>query len=395
MPKFRFRAVDLQNAKLSGVVEARDVDDFRKIMRSRDLYPIRFKILDERGSKYRIKANELAEFCRQLSSMLSSGITVVRAMEIFKERDFKPKLKIIYETMHKNIQQGMALSEAMNQHGNAFPELLINMVGSGETSGRLENVTERMALHYDKEHRLNGKIQSAMRYPKILGAATLIVILIIFTLVLPSFFDVLLDIELPLITIIVIAISEFLIAQWYVVLIIVLTTIVVVQYLLSIYKIRLAFDKAKLRMPVIGKLLKIIYTARFSRTLSSLYSSGVSMIRSLEITGTVIVNKYIESQFPDLVKNVRNGESLSESIRKIDGFDNKLSNTVLVGEEAGRLDNMLISVADSFEYEAEQASTALVAFSEPIMIVVMGIVIMVVLLSVMLPMAAVYQGFGL
>ena len=167
MPKFRFTALNVENQKIIGSVDARDVDDFRKIMRSRELYPVKFKTIDEQSSKYRIKADEVAEFCRQLSSMLSSGITVVRAMEIFKERDFKPKLKTIYITMHKNIQQGMALSEAMRQHGNAFPELLINMVSSGESSGRLENVTARMAIHYEKEHKLNGKIKSAMRYPKI------------------------------------------------------------------------------------------------------------------------------------------------------------------------------------------------------------------------------------
>ena len=395
MPKYIYTAKDIENNKFTDSVEARDENEFRRIMRTRNLFPIKFKVIDDRQGSYRIKANEVADFCRQLSSMLSSGITVVRAMEIFKERDFKPKLKAIYEKMHKDIQQGLALSEAMQHHGNAFPELLVNMVASGETSGKLENVMDRMALHYDKEHRLNGKIKSATRYPKILGAATVGVVLIIFTFVLPQFFDILEGVELPLITRAVIAASDFIIARWYIILIVVLVCIVLVQYLLTVYKIRLAFDKAKLRMPVIGKLLRIIYTARFSRTLSSLYSSGVSMIRSLEITGTIVMNKYIESQFSDLVKDVRNGEALSDSVRKIDGFDNKLPNTILVGEEAGRLDTMLVSTADSFEYEAEQASEALVAFSEPIMIVAMGIVIIVVLLSVMMPMAALYEGFGL
>jgi type IV pilus assembly protein PilC len=364
-------------------------------MRSRGLFPTRFNAADEKQATLRLGANEVSEFCRQLSSMLGSGITVVRAMEIFKERDFKPKIKAIYEKMYKDIQQGTALSEAMQVHGRAFPELLINMAASGESSGRLENVLERMAVHYDKDHRLNGKIKSAMRYPKILAGATLVVVLIIFLLVLPRFFDMLDGIDLPTITIIVMAISDYIMTQWWLIILVVLIMIVGVQWLLGIYRVRLAFDKLKLRLPLVGKLLKIIYTARFSRTLSSLYSSGVSMIRSLEITGTIVMNKYIESQFADLVKDVRNGESLSESIRKIDGFDSKLPNTILVGEEAGRLDTMLVSTADSFEYEAEQASEALVGYSEPIMIAVMGIVIMVVLLSVMLPMAAMYDGFGI
>jgi type IV pilus assembly protein PilC len=315
-------------------------------------------------------------------------------MEIIKERDSKsPKLKMIYERLHKDIQQGMALSDAMRVHGNSFPLLLINMAASGETSGRLENVMSRMAIHFDKEHRLNGKIKSAMRYPKILAFCTIAVVLIIFLLVLPEFFDMLQGFELPLITRAVIGFSNFLMDRWYLIAIVVMILIVLVQYLLSIYKIKWNFDRLKLRMPVIGPLLKIIYTARFSRTLSSLYSSGVSMIRALEITGTIVMNTYIESQFVELVKDVRNGELLSTSVRKIDGFDNKLANTIMIGEEAGRLDDMLVSTADSFEYEAEEATSALVALAEPVMIVVIGVVIMVVLLSVMLPMATLYETF--
>jgi len=396
MPKFSFTALDLENKKVIGAIDAKDEDDFRRIMRGRDLVPLKIKPVDEKQNIYRLKANEVAEFCRQLASMLSSGITAIRAMEILKQRDFKPKLKSVYEKLHKDISQGSSISEAMLQQGKAFPLLLINMFASGEASGQLETVTERMATHYEKEHRLNGKIKSAMRYPKILGVATILVVLIIFIVVLPEFFGTLtsLGTELPTITKVIIAMSEFLLSGWYLLLIAGLALVLGIQLLLSVDRVRLAFDKFKLKMPVVGKLLKIIYTARFARTLSSLYGSGVSMIRALEITGTIIINKYIESQFADLVKNVRNGEPLSESVRKIDGLDNKLPNTILIGEEAGRLDAMLISTADAFDYEAEQATGALVALTEPVMIVIMAIVIMIVILSVMLPMAGMYDSFG-
>ena len=396
MPKYEYTALDVTSNKVTGAVDAHDEAEFRRIMRARSLYPSKFKVKDTGGSTYRLKADECAEFCRQLSSMLSSGITAVRAMEILKERDYKPKLKSLYEKMYRDIQQGIAMSEAMRSHGDSFPPLLVNMFASGESSGKLENVAERMALHFDKEHKLNGKIKSATRYPKILCVITLIVVVVIFTVVLPNFFDMLQEFDvIPLITRIVIALSNFIILRYYVIIVAALVLIVLVRYLLALPKLRLKFDKLKLRLPVIGKLLKTIYTARFSRTLSSLYSSGVSMISSLEITGTIIINKYIESQFPKLVSDVRNGESLSDSIRKIDGFDNKLPNTILIGEESGRLDSMLVSTADAFEYEAEQASSALVAYSEPVMIVVMGAIIIVVLLSVMLPMADIYESFGM
>jgi len=397
VPKYQFTALDIENNKIVDVVDARDEEDFRKIMRGRDLVPQKFRIIDEKQHNYRLKANEVAEFCRQLASMLSSGITAVRAMDILRQRDYgKPKLKNIYERLYKDVQQGVSVSEAMQLQGRAFPELLVNMFASGEASGQLESVTDKMATHYEKEHRLNGKIKSAMRYPKILGVTTFIVIIIIFILVLPEFIGMLqgLGTDLPLVTIIIMNISDFLVLRWYLLLIAVLVVVAIIQYLLSIYRIKLAFDKFKLKMPVIGKLLKIIYTARFARTLSSLYGSGVSMIRALEITGTILLNKYLESQFADLVKNVRNGEALSEAVRKIDGLDNKLPNTILIGEEAGRLDTMLVSTADAFDYEAEQATGALVALAEPVMLVIMALVIMMVLLAVMLPMASMYNSFG-
>jgi len=393
MPKYSYTALDNENNKIIDTVDARDDDDFRRIMRLREIYPIKFKSFEDKNQSYKLKSNEVSEFCRQLSSMLSSGITAVRAMEIIKNRDYKPKHKLIYEKMYKDIQKGMAISEAMRVHDKAFPEFLINMFASGESSSRLENVTERMAIHYDKEHKINSKIKSATRYPKILGFTTISVVIVIFVFILPNFFNSLQDIELPGITRFIIAISNMLIDYWYVFVIISLILLVLIRSLFSIYKIALAFDKFKLYVPVIGKLLRIIYTARFSRTLSSLYSSGVPMIKALEITGTIVMNLYIEAQFPQLIKNVRNGELLSEAVRKIEGFDSKLASTILIGEESGRLDTMLVSTADSFEYEAEQATGAMVQLSEPIMLIVLGGLILIVILSVMMPMVGVYESF--
>jgi len=394
LPKYVFTAVDLENNKVNDNVLARDEEEFRRMMRARNLYPVKFKVVDERINSYKLKTDEVADFCRQLSSMLGSGITAVRAMGILKDRDYKPKLKKIYDKMYKDIQQGTEMSEAMRYHDGSFPELLINMFASGEASGKLENVTDRMALHYDKEHRLNGKIKSAMRYPKIIGVITAVVVVIIFVFVMPTFLEILEGMELPLITRIVMWLSDFMIYRWYVILIAVLVFIAVTRYVTQIPSVRFKLDKMKLKMPVIGKLMKTIYTARFARTLSSLYTSGVSMMQSLEVTGSVIMNKYIEHQFVQLVQDVRNGESLSVAVAKVEGFDSKLTSTILIGEESGRLDSMLVSTADSFEYEAEQASGALVQLTEPVVIVVLGVVIMVVLLSVMLPMTTLYEGFG-
>ncbi|MCL2698646.1 MAG: type II secretion system F family protein [Oscillospiraceae bacterium] len=189
-----------------------------------------------------------------------------------------------------------------------------------------------------------------------------------------------------------IGLSRFLQQYWYLVIIGALVFIFIVNFLLTVPKIRYEFDRFKLKMPVAGKLLKIIYTARFSRTLSSLYSSGIPMLRALEITGTIINNKYIMDQFDEVIMNVRNGETLAGSIETIDGFDKKLATTIMIGEETGRLDAMLESTAESFDYEAEIALDKLVQLLQPVMIVIMAVVIGTVMMSVMIPMMTMFQG---
>jgi len=394
MPKYNYTAQDLNNKKLTGELDARDDEDLRRLLRVQNLVPLKYSIIEQKSARYRMKAIEVAEFSRQLASMLASGITIVRAMEILKDRDFSAKVKRIYDKMHKDVLMGYTLSEAMQLQGKTFPDLLVNMYASGEASGQLERVADKMATHYEKEHRLNSKAKAAMTYPIVLLIATIAAVMFLFIIVLPSLFDMFEGMELPAITRFMIWLSGFLQSYWYIVIIVALVIIMIVQYLLRIPVVKYHFDHLKLKMPVAGKLLRTIYTARFARTLSSLYSSGIPMLRALEISSTIINNEYIAYQFPDVITNVRNGDPLAGSIGKIDGFDRKLATTIMIGEETGRLDGMLESTAESFDYEAEIALDKLVQLIQPVMIVIMAAIIGTVMLSVMLPMMNLYQSMG-
>jgi len=351
--------------------------------------------MEDKTTRFKLSAKDVSEFSRQLASMLASGITIVRAMEILKERDFHPKVILIYEKLYKDVQMGYTLSEAMRLQGRAFPELLINMYASGEASGQLERVADKMAVHYDKDHKLNARAKSAMMYPMILLVTTIIVVFILFIFILPTFFEMFEDddIPMPAVTQIMLNISNFMQSYWYIVIIGALILVFAVQTALQTPGFRYWFDRMKLKIKLISGLIKTIYTARFARTLSSLYSSGIPMIRALEITGTIINNKYISDQFPEVITNVRNGDPLSSSVAKVDGFDKKLSTTIMIGEESGRLDTMLESTADAFDYEAEIALDKLVQLIQPIMIVIMAVVIGSIMLSVMLPMMSIYENF--
>ena len=215
--------------------------------------------------------------------------------------------------------------------------------------------------------------------------------MLLFLFVLPNLFDMFEGMEPPGLTQLMINMSEFMQSYWYLVIIGVLVLIFVFQLLLANRKIRYQFDRLKLKLAVIGKLLKIIYTARFSRTLSSLYSSGIPMLRALEITATIVNNKYIAEQFDEVIMNVRNGESLAGSIGAVDGFDRKLTTTIMIGEETGRLDAMLESTAEAFDYEAEIALDKMVQLIQPVMIVVMAGIIGTVMISVFMPMMDLYN----
>jgi len=328
--------------------------------------------------------------------MLGSGVALTRAVSIIMQRDLDPRVRNVYTQLSRSLQQGNSLSVAMKEQGETFPELLIHMFYAGESSGQLDHTAIKMANHYEKEHRLRLKIKNSMTYPTLLLFVTIGVMIIIFTFVLPEIFVVFedMDLDLPFTTRAIMAISNGLLENWLWVLIIIVAIIGVISALSKMDSVRMSVDKTKLKLPKIGKLLKIIYTARFSRTLSSLYSSGLPIIRALQISRETVGNRYVSSLFDDVITAVRNGGVLSQAIKKINVFDGKLASTVLIGEETGKLDEMLNSVADAFDYEAEMATQRLTAFIEPLLILIMAGLVGTVMISVMMPIYQLYQGIG-
>ena len=394
MPVYKYTAKNLQSQLVRGTMEAASADTVRRTLRQNNEFALKIQEVQEHHKVYKLKPMEISDFSRQIASMLASGITMIRAIKIMEERDIKPAIKKVYGVLYQEIQRGNTLSYAMESTGSSFPELLINMYKSGEASGQMEGTARKMADHYEKEHKLRGKIKSAMTYPVILFVITIMVVVLIFTLILPQFFTLFEGIELPAITQLMINISNSMTTYWYIYIIGTLILLVLGGFLITVPRVKKALDQFKLKIPQIGKLMKIIYTARFARTLSSLYSSGLAMINALTISGATIGNTYLQSQFPHAIEQVRNGEPLSASIQTIHGFDAKLVATIYIGEESGNLDDMLEAVADSFDYEAEMATTRLVTFIEPIMIIIMAVIVGGIMLSVMLPIMTLYQNIG-
>lgn len=391
MPTYKYTAVSVDGTKTRGRMDAGGVPQLTHLLGEEGLFLLSQQETTKVQKQQKLKTIEVADFCRQLAAMLSSGITLIRAMQIIAQRDNKPHVQKVYDALIDDLQKGTSLSDSMEHQGKAFPELLINMMRAGESSGRMDTTAIKMANQYDKEHRLNGKIKNATMYPAILGVLVVIVVIAIFTFVLPTFFEMFEGQQLPMVTQIVMAISDFLVANWIFLLIGILVLVLLLTGIFKMPHPREWLDKMKLRVPKVGKLLSTIYTARFARTMASLYVSGIPMIQSLTIARKTIGNKYIENQFDLVIEKLANGQTLSQSLMDVDGFEPKLKSTILIGEESGRLEQMLESVADQFDYDSEMASQRMVALIEPILIVVMAVLIAFIMISVMLPIYQMYS----
>lgn len=397
MPLYQYTAKDMQAAVVRGTADEENEQALAARLRASGQFLLHCRQLDEpEKSVYRPKPNELAEFAGELGTMLASGITLVRAMNIILQSDLRPKPRALYQNVAAALQRGLSFSEALDSQNGAFPPLMVNMFRAGEASGKMDQAAKKIAVHYEKDNKVRSKIKSAMIYPIILVCVAILVMLGIFLFIMPQFFDTFasFDMELPGITKAVMAFSNLLTEQWAYCLLAAIGVILGISILLQRPGVRLMLDKFKLKLPKIGKLLRTIYTARFARTLSTLYTSGLPMIQALSVAAETIGNRYIARQFDQVTAQVRSGAPLSASLSVINGFSSKLSSVTLIGEESGRLDEMLDNMADSFDFESEKAIERLIAMLEPAMIVILAIGVGVIMVSVMLPLYTMYQNLS-
>lgn len=393
MVQYRYQAKDENGRTISGVLSANDEQELYEKLKLDKKYLISAKAQNHAKKLKRIKSNALSDFSRNISELIASGVTLVKALKIISEDEsLQEKDRMVYADILKQVRTGIPFSECLASEGDFFPPLFINMIKSSEESGDLDKIAGQLAEHYDKEYRLSQRVKSAMTYPKILCVLIVIVVAVIMGFVIPQFQELFDQMDsLPATTTVLLNISNFVKTRWYVLIFVGAIVVLVFKLLFAIPKVRYMKDKLEIHLPLIGKLRKVIYTARFARTLSSLYSAGISIMSCLQIARTTIGNTYIESQFDQLIADVRNGNSLSEAISKVDGFTKKLSSSVLVGEETGTLDHMLTSVAKQMEFDSDMALNKLVSYLEPAMIVVMAVIVGFIMIAVIQPIYGSYQ----
>jgi type IV pilus assembly protein PilC len=335
-----------------------------------------------------VKLKDMVVFSRQFSSMIGSGVAMLRTLTIMTDQCENPKLKRTLDAVRKSVESGSALSDAFNKHPDVFDKLYVSMVRAGEAGGILDEVLKRLADFLEARQKLNAKVKSAMVYPSVVLAVALIVFWAMLTFILPIFQNLFKTVggELPAYTQMLINLSEFMRSIWMLLFVVSVTAAVWgLKRWYATESGKLQIDTLVLRLPVFGDLMKKVSIARFSRTFGTLVRSGVPMLSALDVVKDTSGNAILAQSVDKISREVREGGTISKPLSKDPLFPPMVTQMVAVGEETGRLDDMLQKVAEFYDMEVENAVEALTSLLEPIMVVGIGGIVGSVVVGMYLP----------
>lgn len=399
MATYVFKAMDLAGVPAGGEVEANSKQDVADQLKERGLVVI------DIAAKYRskelnvdlfahVKASDLAVASRQLSTMVTSGMTILRALYVLENQTKSKLLCETFTAVRHDVEAGLLLSDALERHPKVFSTLYVAMVRAGETGGVLEQALLRIADQLEKDASLRRQIRSAMIYPILVITFALTVMLALVAFLIPVFEKVFKEFHgnLPGLSKFMVGFSHLLTQRWYVLIVVVAGLIFGFLSFKSSKWGRPHWDAFKLRVPMkIGDVVQKVCIARWSRTFSALTSAGVPIIQAIEITGKTAGNAVIERAMDDVIASVKAGGSIAEPLRKCGAFPVMVPHMIGVGEETGALDAMLEKVAEFYEDEVETAVKALTSIMEPAMIILVGGIVGVIVVSMYLPLFNVYN----
>jgi type IV pilus assembly protein PilC len=401
MATFAFKALDLSGAPTKGEIEAADKQTVASQLRSKGLIVVD---IEERAAASagdllarfkKVKADDLVIATRQLSTMVHSGMSLLRALYVIEEQTEAEKLREIWIEVRKDVEAGLALSDALKKHPDVFNELYVAMVQAGETGGILDQTLVRVATQLEKDAALRRQIKAAMVYPSLIGGFALVVLVALVAFLVPVFEKIFEDFggELPAITKFTVWLSHMFTQRWYVMIAVIFGVIWLFRRWKKTERGRMQWDRLKLKFPMkIGGIVQKVALARFSRTFSGLIAAGVPMLEAIDITGRTSGNRVVEMAMEDVRESVKKGGSLTQPMTQVpEAFPVMVTQMIGVGEETGALETMLTKVADFYEEQVEAAVKALTSILEPIMIVIVGAIVGFIVIAMYLPMFKVYD----
>ncbi len=391
MPTFAYEALDTRGQRISGTLEAPDQQQLISNLVSQGFQPVKIKRLRRletiwAGRRSRLSHDELLYFTRELADLLKAGVALERALVIVEDSAEQDHIKHLLKSLREEIHGGRKLSEALAMYPAIFDNLYINMVRVGELGGVLALVLERLDDFLERSMRIRKFIITSSIYPSILALVGIISVTILVTFVVPKFGQIFEDMNqpMPLITKIIVEASSFLQSWWWALLLAILTTGGAFYAYIHSMEGQAWWDKTLLRLPVAGAFVKKIQLGRFSRTLGTLLESGIPILKGISLSGEVVTNSVLKSAIKEIYKGIRQGKSLSQLMKKTGIFPSLMVHLVAVGEETGKMSEMLLKIADDMDERVQQETKIFLSMIEPITIVVMGIVIGGIILSMLM-----------
>jgi type IV pilus assembly protein PilC len=342
----------------------------------------------------RVKPAELTIMSRQLATMISAGMTLLRAFYVLEDQSENPLLKKTLSGVREDIESGLAFSEALAKHPKVFNPLYVAMVRAGETGGVLEEALDRVADQLEKDDNLRRQVKSAMMYPIVVLTFAMCVLIGLIAFIVPVFVKVFADFggSLPMITKVTVEASHLVTGSWYILVVLAVGGVTGFRKWRKSVWGRPQWDRLRLRIPFkIGDTVQKISLARWSRTFAALYSAGVPIMQAIEITGQTAGNAVIEKAMADVIESVRAGGTIADPLKQSPIFPSMVAQMIAVGEETGNLDAMMSKVADFYESEVEAAVKALTSILEPVMIILVGGIVGFIVIAMYMPMFKVYD----
>ena len=399
MAAYVFKAMDMTGAKATGEVEADSQQAVADQLKARGL--IVLDIAAKRGSKEirlgfmeKIKPVDLTVMTRQLSTMVSSGMTILRALYVLEAQTESKPLVEVLKKVRKDVEAGLPLSDALDRHRKVFSPLFVAMTRAGETGGMLESSLLRIASQLEAEDSLRRQVKSAMMYPAVVLGFALCVLIGLVAFIVPVFVGVFDQFggELPAVTKVTVGLSKLLTTKWYLMIAMVVGAVYAFRKWKASEKGRGQWDAFRLRFPFkIGDIVQKIALARWSRTLSALITAGVPLLQALDITAKTAGNRVVENAMADVMNSVKGGGTIADPLKSSAVFPNMVTHMVGVGEETGALDQMLTKIADFYEDQVNAAVKSLTSILEPLMLVVVGGIVGFIVISMYMPLFKVYD----
>ena len=405
MEVYSYTAVGTDGKDKKGTVEAESERDAAKKIKADGLIPMSVQKqsalnkdinLPFLNKKKKIKPRDLSVFCRQFSSILKAGVSVINALEMLADQTENKTLREAVVEVQSNVEKGETLSKSMKAYPDAFPSLLISMIEAGESSGNLESAFERMAVQFEKDAKLQSMIKKAMTYPVILIIVAIGVVIAMMVYVIPSFVSMFDDMgsDLPVYTQMLVNLSDFIIHYWYIAVLIIIAIVAAYKAYYKTDSGRHNIDRLKLKVPVFGKLKQKTACARFTRTLSTLVKSGMPMMDAIDIAAGTIDNVLYKDALLKAKNGVGLGFELSGQLQVSGLFPPLVIHMTNIGEETGNLEEMLTNIANYYDEEIEATTQQISALMEPMIILVMAVVVGGLIMAIYSPLIQLYDQLG-